>query len=83
LNEIHQPTFKKAPAAANQGLMMNKIAKHYEEPARLPIGSGTAPALPGVVHGRSTGAATLGGIMASSAKNSAGVIDGAVLKRKP
>jgi hypothetical protein len=71
--EIHPPAFKKTVIAVN----------HYEPHAKLPVGSGNAPARAEVVHGRSTAAATVGGLTPSTAKRSAAVLDGAALKRKP
>jgi hypothetical protein len=84
-NEVHQPALKKTPTAANQGLMMNKTANHHEQPAKLPAGSGMSLARSGVGHGQSIGATALDGrvLITSSAKYSAGPLDGAAIKRKP
>ena len=54
-----------------------------EQSAKLPVGGGTAPALPGTVHSRSAVTASLGGATASSAKAPATILDGASFKRKP
>jgi hypothetical protein len=81
-NELHQSGLKKA-AAANDGLMMNKTGNHRDPLARLPVGSGITAPLPGAVRGRSDTEAVLGGLAASSAKNSAAALNGAAIKRKP
>jgi hypothetical protein len=80
---LHPSASKKTATAANQGLMMNKAAHHDAPLAKLPIGSGNAPARAEVVHARSTATATVGGLAASTTKKSAAVLDGAAMKRKP
>ena len=71
--EIHQPVFKKPVSTVN----------HDEPLAKLPVGSGNAPARAEVVHSRSTAAAKVGGLTPSTTKRSAAVLDGSTLKRKP
>jgi hypothetical protein len=61
---------------------LNKTANHYAQPAKLPVIGGTDPALPGAVHSHSNVPAHVGGLMASSAKNSTASLDGASMKRK-
>jgi hypothetical protein len=82
-NELHQPGLKKAATAATGGLMMNKIENHHQQLARLPVGGGTTAPWPGVVRSRSATLAAIGGLTASSAKNSAAALNGAAIKRKP
>jgi len=74
---------KKPASAANGGSMMGKTGNHYEQPARLPVGSGTTAPRPGVVRSRSATAALLGGATGPGAKHAAAVIDGAAIRRKP
>jgi hypothetical protein len=82
-NGLHQPGLKRAATAANGGWMMNKIEHHHEQPAKLPGGSGTTAPWPGVTRSRSAAAAVIGGLTASSAKNSAAALDGTAIRRKP
>jgi hypothetical protein len=64
-------------------LMMNTPGNHRDQPARLPMGSGTTAPLPGVVLGRGAAAASIGGLAPSSAKSSAAAINGTGMGRKP
>jgi hypothetical protein len=82
-NELHQPGLKKAATAANGGLMINRTGNQHGQPARLPGGSGAAASGTGVVRSRKAGAAGIGGITTSSARNSAAVLNGTGIKRKP
>jgi hypothetical protein len=82
-NELHQPGLKKAATAANDALMKNRIANHREQPAKLPVGSGTTASLPGVVRSRSASTAVVGGAAATNAKHSAAVVNGTDMRRKP
>jgi hypothetical protein len=80
--EFHAPALRQTAAAAHQGLIKNKVENHVEPPAKPPLGSGNAPARAQVVHVRSAAPGTLGGPMASTAKTSTAVLDGAAFKRK-
>ena len=81
-NEIRLPASKKAPAAASRGTTVNKMASHYEPPRKLPVSGATSPSLPGAAHSHSNVPAHVGGLMASSAKNSTASLNGASMKRK-
>jgi hypothetical protein len=78
-----QPGLNKAAIAAKDGLTMNTIGKSREQPARLPVGSGSTTPSPTVVHGRGANATMIGGLAISSVKNSAPVINGTGMNRKP
>jgi hypothetical protein len=83
-NDHQQPGLKRAvTGAANDGWMMNKMENRREELARLPVGGGTPALAPGAVRGRSATAAVIGGLVASTAKNSAAVINGTGMNRRP
>jgi hypothetical protein len=79
---LHPPAFKKSGATANAGRMMNKLAGYHEQLAKLPVGREAALPVSGLVHGRSTAAAAIGGPMAASAKTAATGLNGSALKRK-
>jgi len=80
--EIHQPGLNKAAATANRGWMKSGAEDRHEPFARLPVG-GTAAPRSGTARVRLVAAANIGGLMASSARNSAKALDGAAFKRKP
>lgn len=83
LHQLHQPELEGVATAANDGLMMNRMASHREPLAKLPAGTGTTAPWSGAVRGRGAATAVLGGAKASSAKNSTAALDGAAIKRKP
>jgi hypothetical protein len=83
---LHQPGLNQPVTAAKAGAMMNKTGNPREQLARPPLGTGTTgttTSLPGVVHGRGAATASLGGLVPSSAKSSAAVINGTGMKPKP
>jgi hypothetical protein len=82
VNDLQQSGLKRAAAGANDGLVMNKMETRREEIARLPVGGGTTALAPGVVRGRSATAAGIGGLAASTAKNSAAAINGTGMNRR-
>jgi hypothetical protein len=81
--DLQQPGLSKPATATRNGLMMNTQGKHREQPARVPVGSGSSAPLPGVVRGRGATAAGIGGLAPSSARSSAAVINGTGMARKP
>jgi hypothetical protein len=81
-NGFRPPVLKKPATAANQPLL-NKPATYSMPPARLLEGREIAAPFPHGVPGRAATAATLGGLTASSAKNSTAALNGTTLKRKP
>jgi hypothetical protein len=83
VNELHQPALRKTAISPNDGLLANKAANHLEQPAKLPVGSGTTAPRPGVVRSRSVTAAVIGGPTPSNTKHSAAAIDGTAIQRKP
>jgi hypothetical protein len=83
VNDPHQPGLNQPVIAAKDGWMMNKTGKPREPLARLPVGGGATALSPVVVHGRVPAPVIIGGLAASSAKNSAAVINGTGMRRKP
>jgi len=82
-NNLHPPASNKTTAIPANGLMMNKSGSHREHLAGLSFGNGFALPSPGMVRGRAAKSDLLGGLAASSAKTSAGAINGSTMKRKP
>jgi hypothetical protein len=83
--EPQQPESKKSATAAKVGPMTNKSGKPREPLARLPGGSEAVAPFP---SRRAAVAAALGKALdvtriTSSARNSAGALDGAAVQRKP
>lgn len=83
VHDPHQPGLNQLSTARTDGLVWNKASRQPEQPAKLPIGSGTTAPLRSVVHERTVTAASIGGLAASSARHSTAVINGAGIKRKP
>jgi hypothetical protein len=84
-DQLRKPDLKKSATAANGGSMMNKTGKPHEQLAKLRVDKETGLAHPDDVRSRVTTGTVLGGArMASSAKNSVGVLGGACtsIKRK-
>ena len=81
--ESHRPAVKKAITAANQPFIVNKPTTYKAPPDKLPAGRETVPPLARVVPRRTAGVASLGGLNASTTKNSAAALNGTALKRKP
>jgi hypothetical protein len=82
MNDPHAPGLAKAPAAAKDGLAMNKMETHREQLAKLEVGGRTAAPLPHVVRDAGA-AASLGGSAASSPRNPAAGLNGTGIKRRP
>ncbi len=82
-NDLQQPGLKRAATATDAGLMMNKIENRREPLIKLPVIGGTTTPAPGVVRSRSTTAAVIGGLAASSARNSTAGINGTTIKHRP
>jgi hypothetical protein len=82
-NDLQRPGANKAATVAKAGSMLNPLGNHRDQPARLPMGSGTIAPLPGVVRSRGAGTASVGGLAPSSAKSSAAVINGTGMGRRP
>jgi hypothetical protein len=82
VNDLQQPGWKRAATFANDGLMMNKMEAHREEVARLPVDGGTTALATGVARSRSATTASVGGLAASSARNSAAAINGTGMNRR-
>jgi hypothetical protein len=82
-NEFHPSPLKKTAPAANQPFVMNKTATYQTPPARSPEGREIAAPFPRAVPGRAATAASLGGLAASSAKNSAAALNGTAMKHTP
>ena len=73
---------EKAAPAANEGLMMSRIANQREPPARLPARAGPPRHCPAwFMAEAATGG--VGGTATANAKHSAAAVDGAAIKRKP
>lgn len=81
-NNLSQPGLNHGAPAAKGGLTINRTGIQHAAPAKLPVGSGTTPASVGVLHSRSAGTASLGGLAPASAKTSQAVINGTAMKRK-
>jgi hypothetical protein len=82
-NQLPRPVLKKAATAAKDGLTIHKTTNPRELAAKPPVGSGATAPTTILVRGRSAATAIIGGAAAASAKNSAAVVNGADIKRKP
>ena len=82
-NVLHQPGVKKAGAAANYGLTINRPGIHREQSAKWPVGSGTTAPTSGIVRSRSAGTAVISGVTSSSARKSAAALNGNTIKGRP
>jgi hypothetical protein len=83
VNDPHQPGLTKAATAAKKGSTMNKTGSASEPFPRLPIGRGTTALSTVVIRGRDPAPAIIGGLAPSGSKNSAAVINGTGIRRKP
>ena len=83
-NKPHQPGLKPSNISANGGLVKNKSGNLRESLTKFPPGDEAITTRPSVVRGRIATTAAIGGLgLSSSAKYSAGPLNGAAIHRKP
>jgi len=79
---LPQPESSRVATVPKNGLTMNQPENRNEQLAKPPSGRAVTASTPGVVRGRGANTASIGGLAASSARNSPRALDGATVKRK-